>query len=311
MRSSRQDVLLQERLWATPVAAAALLAAAALVVSGIVGSAVHGDGEAELLRSVQAHGSDVTTSAVIDAIAFVLLVFPLAYLFRVVKARAERMWLPMIGLVVLAPICLAISTGLGVVAKKEAASQFTSGEAKSTLSKQEAGKECTAQLDDMGAKSFRDEFAPKRGETSLSACKREEVEDDDAANALSEASPTGIATFFGIVGGLSLIIGLFYTSLWAMRTGVLGRFWAALGMALGVTVLLGIVLFLLLWLVYVGLLIGGWVPGGRPPAWEAGEAVPWPSPGEKVAEDLEPKAETENPSQLEEPEDSTGAGQSR
>jgi hypothetical protein len=62
-------------------------------------------------------------------------------------------------------------------------------------------------------------------------------------------------------------------------------------MALGVTVLLGIILFLLLWLVYLGLLIGGWVPRGRPPAWAAGEAVPWPSAGEKVAAELAPEPE--------------------
>ena len=29
------------------------------------------------------------------------------------------------------------------------------------------------------------------------------------------------------------------------------------------------------------------LPGGRPPAWAAGEAIPWPTPGEKAAADLE------------------------
>jgi hypothetical protein len=28
------------------------------------------------------------------------------------------------------------------------------------------------------------------------------------------------------------------------------------------------------------------LPGGRPPAWDAGEAIPWPSPGEKAAAEL-------------------------
>ncbi len=293
-------MIAQELRWAKPVAIATLLSVLLFVVSGIVGGSVHGDGEAEVLRSVQQHGSDVTLSGVIDAIAFALLAFPLVYLFRVVKARAERMWAPLVGLLVLAPVCLALSTGLGIVAKKHAADQFTAGEAKSTLTKQEAGKECASQLKDKGAKSFGDEFTPQRGETALAVCQREEVEDDEASNAMSEASPGQIAAFFGIAGGLSLIIGLFYTSLWAMRTGVLSRFWAALGMALGVTVLLGIVLFLLIWLIYIGLLIGGWVPRGRPPAWAAGEAIPWPTPGEKAAESLESQAD--DPPQLEDPE---------
>lgn len=288
-------MIAQERRWAKPVALVALLSVVLFVVSVIVGGSVSGESDAELLRATQQHGSDVTLSGAIDAIAFALLVFPLVYLFRVVRARAERMRAPLIGLLVLAPLCLAISTGLNVVAKKDAASQFTGGEAKSTLSTKEAGKECAAQLKDKGPKSFGDEFAPAQGETALAACEGEEIENDEASNAISEASAGGLATFFGIAGALSLIVGLFYTSLWAMRTGVLSRFWAALGMALGVTVVLGVVFFLMIWLIYIGLLIGGWVPRGRPPAWEAGEAIPWPSPGEKAAESLEPNEEEPPP----------------
>ena len=36
-----------------------------------------------------------------------------------------------------------------------------------------------------------------------------------------------------------------------------------------------------LWFGYLGLLFLGKVPGGRPPAWEAGEAIPWLKPGEE------------------------------
>jgi hypothetical protein len=46
---------------------------------------------------------------------------------------------------------------------------------------------------------------------------------------------------------------------------------------------LGLFEIALLWFAYFGLLVAGWVPGGRPPAWAAGEAVPWPSPGERMA----------------------------
>jgi hypothetical protein len=308
---SRRELLAWEERWATPVAVAALLTVVAFVVSGAIGDSVSGDGEAALLRSAHEHSSDVTLSGAVDAIAFALLAFPLVYLFRVVKARGERMQGLMIVLVVLAPLCLAVSTGLGVVAKHDAANQFTAGEAKSTMSGPEARKECAAKLKDKGAKSFANEFPPQGKETPRAGCERREIEDDEASNAVSDASLAVLATIFGIIGGFSLIVGLFYTSLWAMRTGVLSRFWAALGMALGVTVLLGIVLFLLFWLVYVGLLIGGWVPGGRPPAWAAGEAVPWPSPGDKAAADLESTAGDSLPPKLEEPEDPAETGRSR
>jgi hypothetical protein len=47
----------------------------------------------------------------------------------------------------------------------------------------------------------------------------------------------------------------------------------------------------LLWFVYLAFLLIGRVPGGRPPAWESGEAIPWPTPGEKAAAELSPPAD--------------------
>jgi hypothetical protein len=91
-----------------------------------------------------------------------------------------------------------------------------------------------------------------------------------------------------LAGRLGLAVALFYSCLYGMRTGLLTRFWGSLGMALGVAALLLLVQFTLIFFVYLGLLLIGKVPGGKPPAWEAGEAVPWPTPGEKVAAQMEP-----------------------
>jgi hypothetical protein len=60
-------------------------------------------------------------------------------------------------------------------------------------------------------------------------------------------------------------------------------------MALGVACVLGLYQFSLIWFVYFGLLAGGWLPKGRPPAWASGEAEPWPTPGEKAAEGMGPE----------------------
>ncbi len=57
----------------------------------------------------------------------------------------------------------------------------------------------------------------------------------------------------------------------AMRAGLLTRFWGSLGMALGAVSFL-FFQFALLWFVYLGFLIAGWVPGGRPPAWQSGRS---------------------------------------
>ena len=87
-----------------------------------------------------------------------------------------------------------------------------------------------------------------------------------------------------------------YTCLHAMRTGLLTRFWGSLGMALGAVSFI-FFQFTLLWFVYLAALLMGWVPGGKPPAWQSGEAEPWPTPGEKAAAELEraPQARREAP----------------
>jgi hypothetical protein len=293
---SKAEVRAWESRWALPVAIATVLAIVLIVASRFVNEA-SGDGTAELLRSVDEHGGSVTLAGALQAVAFVLLAFPLAYLFRAAAARSDRVRAQLIGLVIAAPIFLGISAGLAVVAQQEAADSFLAGDAKSTLTPAEAKDECRDDLKDEGAKDFADEYEPAKGETPAAACEDRKIEDDEASNARSEAGMAGVVTGFGIAGALGFVISLFYTCLWAMRTGLLSRFWGSLGMALGVATLLGLLPFLLIWLIYIALLVVGKVPGGRPPAWEAGEAIPWPTPGEKAAAELEPEDGWEDESQ--------------
>jgi hypothetical protein len=89
---------------------------------------------------------------------------------------------------------------------------------------------------------------------------------------------------FTFAGNLGLVVAVVYTALQAMRVGLLTRFWGTLGMALGVSLLFLGIVGVLAFFIVLGLLIAGLWPGGRPPAWEAGVAVPWPKPGEAPAE---------------------------
>jgi hypothetical protein len=280
----------RESRWALPTALATLLAVVLIIVS-IPLNAVSGTGTAEVLQSTDAHSGSVATVALIQGLAFLLLALPLLYLFNAVRARSERVRSQLVGLVVAAPLFLAVSTGLAGVRSQEAADQFVAGEAKSTLSRQEAREECESDRKDEGAKDFADEFEPEKGETAQVACERRKTEDDEASNAISEASLTPLVTGLGIAGALGLLVTLFYCCLWGMRTGLLTRFWGSLGMALGIVIFLGLLPLALIWFAYFGLLVLGKVPGGRPPAWEAGEAVPWPTPGERAAAELEPGEE--------------------
>ena len=286
---TRAETLEQESRWVLPVALATLASIVLFVASRFV-LGISGDGAAEVLRSVEENSGSVMLAGLLQAAAFALLVFPLVYLFRAARARSEQVRSQLIGLVIAAPLFLALAGGLNSAAQQEAADEFAAGEAKPTLTQKEANEDCVEEREDDGEDSLIDEYEPEKGQTPLKACEDRKLEDDAASEARAEASLAPLATGFGLAGALGLAVTFFYTCLWAMRTGLLSRFWGSLGMALGVATLIGLVFFLLIWLVYFAFLLLGLVPGGKPPAWERGEAVPWPTPGDRAAAELEPEA---------------------
>jgi hypothetical protein len=291
---SKDEILEWEGRWLLPAGLATFAAIALLVVGALVSAAVHGDGEAEILRSVQDNSSALRLGSLLQAVGFALLIPSLVVLFRAAQARSDRVRGQLIGLVVAAPLFFAAATGLNAFASTEAADQFTAGDVKPTLTKQEAATDCRSERQDNGAEEFGEEFEGGRSPTRT--CESEKLENSEASEAISGASLAGLASGFGIGGRFGLAIALLYIGLWGMRTGLLTRFWGSLGMALGVATLLGLVLFLVIWFVYVGLLLLGRLPGGRPPAWGAGEAIPWPTPGDRAAESLEPANPDDPPS---------------
>ncbi|HYG96343.1 MAG TPA: hypothetical protein VD741_04470 [Solirubrobacterales bacterium] len=289
MGKSKAEVRAWESRWAVPAAVAGILGVLLLVFSGFV--KVDGDGQAELLRAADADSGAVLLSGLMQMLAFALLALPLLYLFRAVQARSDRVRPGLIGLVVIAPLFLAASSAFSIGATNEAADEFVGGTAKSTLTKQEANEECVDERKDEDEGFLADEYDPADGQSPLRACEDRKIADDEASNAVGEASLTPVVSGLGLAGALGLAIALFYCGLWAMRTGLLSRFWGSLGMVAGVAFLLGPILFLVavIWFIYFGLLVLGALPGGKPPAWEAAEAVPWPTPGEKAAAELEPE----------------------
>lgn len=285
----KAEILEWESRWAKPAALVTLVAVGLLVASVFVGGAVSGDGEAEVLRSTHEHSSAVTATSLLQAFGFALFALPLFFLFRAAQARSDRVRRQFIGLILVAPLFLAISSGLSAAARNDAASTFVAGDAKPTLTRAEAKEKCVDERDELGAEDFTAEYEPEAGEAPLAACEDRQREDDAAIEARTEASTAAAVSGFGIAGALGLAVALFYTGLWAMRTGLMGRFWASLGMALGIAIIFGLFPLALIWFLYLALLIAGWLPGGKPPAWDAGEAIPWPTPGEKAAEELEPE----------------------
>jgi hypothetical protein len=284
----KQDILAWESRWSAPIGLATFVAVIVLIVSAVVISSVNGSGEAELLEAAFEHASSITISSVLEGIGFLILAAPLYFLFRAALTRSSgRMKSQLVGVIVVAPIFFAVSGVLNGIATNEAADAFNKGEAKSTLSAEKGAEECRSEERDKGSKAFGEKY--DSGTSPLKDCEATEQEESKAENALSQASLRDAATGFGLAGRIGLAVALVYSCLWAMRVGLLSRFWGSLGMALGVAALLLLVQFCLIFFIYFGLLLIGKLPGGRPPAWAAGEAVPWPTPGERMAKELEPK----------------------
>jgi hypothetical protein len=80
--------------------------------------------------------------------------------------------------------------------------------------------------------------------------------------------------------------------IWAMRVGLLPRFLAVWGIGAGlggVLLPVGDALFLS-WLGSAAMVVLGFWPDGRPPAWEAGRAVPWAQVDAERARKWRPRA---------------------
>jgi hypothetical protein len=283
---NRRDILAWEERWSVPVALAAL-AAVAFVVAAIVMAAQgvgSADGDSELLRNVDAHRSAQMISSILQAIGVGLLAAPLYYLFRSANARSEQMRGQLVGVVVAGPIFLAVLAILSGVSTLDAASNFVSNEVPRLVAKG----------------------------VSLNSDRANEI----ANETISDAPLRSLAAGFGLGGQLGFMVAMVYTCVYAMRTGLLTRFWGSLGMALGAVSFL-FFQFALLWFIYLGVLLLR--RDSLPPAWAAGEPIPWPSPGDKAAEAMGSQPdeappelnESDGPPELEEPKDPTGTEQSR
>jgi len=116
------------------------------------------------------------------------------------------------------------------------------------------------------------------------------VTEEGAAEALSPAQfAPDVLLGVTLAAVLVLAFGFVMLSLTAMRAGLLSRFMGILGIGLGALTVLGgslpvppPVLLQMFWTAALGFLFLDRWPGGRGPAWERVEAVPWPTAAERL-----------------------------
>lgn len=253
---------------ARPAAVAAGVAAACLIGATVYLQASIGeraDGTDELLKLVDANASDFIVSGVIQGIGLLLLAPALGYLYRATRYRRPAMPRVAIILLVAGAVTAAV---LGVVRQAE----FVS---------------VAADFVDAG---------PPTGPDA-----------EQRAEDLIDDSSLPVVSGIGFAANLALGFSVVLLSLNAMRAGLTSRFLGIIGIIIGVLYVLPVAggpqIVQLFWLGALAVLFLGRWPGGRGPAWEAGEAIPWPSAADQARELQREQEKTEG-----QPQNGRGAG---
>ena len=101
-----------------------------------------------------------------------------------------------------------------------------------------------------------------------------------AAKDVFEETALRVPLYAGLAGSIALAFAIVIITLNAMRAGLLTRFMGVLGIIVGGLMIIPIgplPIVQTFWLAALAVLLSGRWPRGLPPAWERGEAVPWPT----------------------------------
>jgi hypothetical protein len=311
----RERLIERERRWAVPAAVIALAPLVFYIVSiFVVGRAhlVSGSSEAAQLVSLDEHSGTVLITSVIRGIGFLLLPIPILYLFRAAQARNPRVQAAMVGFVFIGPILFGAQGIVQAVGAGQAASDFVKlpSETKRSYADYQAQvKQSPQEIDkvtiytaadslevEQAGGSFYQVGFPSKDESKLAgaldAASIDNETDSDAGTGPPDAQASKITSDNGTLQAsqgllfpavLGLVVMMVYIPLQALRAGLVPRFMGSLGIALGASMILILpiaILAMLAWTGFLGLIFVGRAPGGRPPAWDAGKAIPWPRPGD-------------------------------
>jgi hypothetical protein len=291
---SKEELLAFQARWMRPAGISALLGALVIAASLPLQPSTGGDSDAERLTTFHDQSTELIVGQGVLIGLGILLFIPVLYvLIRSVVGRTERVRRRMVALAFVGPVLFSLSgllvaIGLTDVADKfveqtpakerQARAQALAAPKATTTQPGKVSGTTTAQSTTTTPKSTTatpqsTTTTPRTPEQAASKAR-----DDLASDLLDNSSLLQVGSLIRFIGLFSLVFALIYIPLWCMRTGLLTRFWAMLGLALGVSLLLipvgifGVVL----WFAAVGAMLARWWPAPLPPAWDAGEAIPWP-----------------------------------
>jgi hypothetical protein len=249
---SNQDQLAWEARLRRPVAVAAFASGLLLLVGTIIFQSILEDRPRtrslpDFLLSVNESPGTLIASEVVQMVAALCLIPVFYYLFRATLHRGGGMPSWFVYFVILGPALYAVSRILGVIDRIDVAELFADG-------------------------------APILGRAG-----------EDRAEDLLREDPNAVAIAISLLGSVLTAFLFVMVPLRARRVGLLSAFLGILGPIVGALLVLQLiplvpVVLQAFWLGAVGALVLGNWPGGRGPAWESGEAEPWPSAAQKRLE---------------------------
>jgi len=245
------------RLVAPAAFLSALLSVASVVVyNGTVGSYNDSSG---LLHQIHLHPGGAVAASVLQAVAVLLLAPIMYYLFRATRWRRSETPPIALILVLAGPVAAAVLSVATTLLQIHAATKF----------------------------SHLGPLFPKLA--------------NDRADHYIRQGAAPVVGYLGLLAGFAVGAGVAVISLNAMRAGLLSRFMGILGVILGVLTAIPIFfggpsVIQFFWLIALGILILDRWPGGRGPAWDEGEAIPWPSAAQRRAE-MQPTADGRQPAE--------------
>jgi hypothetical protein len=299
----KDELLEREARWSRVAGISALIGIVLSIASLIVQQSTSTSGDdtdADKLIDIHDHASSVILGGALLGLAWMAFAVPLLFLFFAAAGRSDRVRSGFGVFAVIGPLFLFASgviVGIGIT---DAADQFdkelpglerqsaqqplpgdhaTGDSAKGTGAAATSTEETTAPT---GTATTGTETTSTSAEDS-SSDEEDTAKENRAEDIVDDNGTLALGRYLGLPGILGMLIAVIYIPLWSMRTGLLTRFWATLGMSLAVgQIILGPLgqFGLILWFAAIGLMLLGVWPGEKPPAWDAGIAVPWPRPGE-------------------------------
>ena len=260
-----QEQLQWEARAGRPAAIAAFVGAALTVFAGLylpLALPDRPDGADEFLQAAHDHSGAFIISGALQALSLLLLAVALGFLYRVTKYRRKELVSAALVLLVGGALVGAIVGVATQVERVQIADDFVKqkpeGPSPATLNSITDAGEYLDAVKDYDPEERADDF----------------VKDESSA----------VLSGIGFAANLALGFALVLIGVNAMRAGTLSRFMGILGIIIGVLYVLPLLggpqIIQLFWLTAIGVLFLNRWPGGRGPAWDSGEAEPWPTAAE-------------------------------